>query len=387
MLGTQIAPVGLVFAILQLTGSKSDVGYVLAARFAPQLVFLLIGGVVADRLPRHKVMVASDVISGATQAAIAALLLAGYAKLWHLIVLAAISGGASAFFGPASAGIVPQTVPAEELQRANTLLRLGMNAVTVIGPALGGIIVAATNPGWALAANAASFGGSAFFVARLRAVPREAMQAPNLVRELALGWREFVSRRWLWVIVVQFALVNAAFAGTLSVLGPIQAERHLGGAAAFGTVLSCLAAGFVLGGLTNLRFHPDRLLLAATLAVFPTVLPLVLLGFPAPLAVIAASAVVAGLGIETFGVLWDTSLQQHVPLDALSRVASYDQLGSLALTPIGFAVMGPIADGAGIRPAIWGAAALIVVATLPVLLVRDVRELHRVPATVAEGRT
>lgn len=378
MLGTQMAPVGLVFAILALTGSKSDVGFVVAARSAPQLVFLLFGGVFADRLPRHRVMVASDLVAGAAQAGVATLLLTGHARLWHLLVLAAVNGGASAFFGPASRGIVPQTVPASELQRANALLRLGVNAAMIVGPAVGGIVVAATNPGWAIAADAVSFFGSALFIGRMRAAARGTVEPPKLIAELAHGWREFTRRRWLWVIVAQFGLVNAAFAAAITVLGPIQVQRHLGGATAFGAVLSCLAAGLVLGGVANLRLRPQRLLLAATLAVFPSALPLVLLGFPAPLAAVAVAAVVAGIGIETFSVQWDTAMQQHVPRDALSRVSSYDLLGSFLLTPIAFAVIGPIAGLVGVRAAIWGAAVIVVVATAPVLAVRDVRVLERV---------
>lgn len=373
-----MAPVALVFAILALTGSKSDVGFVVAARSAPQLVFLLVGGVFADRLPRHRVMVASDIVAGAAQAGVAALLLTGNARLWHLLVLAAVNGGASAFFGPASRGIVPQTVPASELQRANALLRLGLNGAMIIGPAVGGIVVAATNPGWAIAADAASFFGSALFIGRMRATAQGNVEPPKLISDLVHGWREFTRRRWLWVIVAQFGLVNAAFAAAITVLGPIQAQRHLGGAAAFGGVLSCLALGLVAGGVVNLRLQPRHLLLAATLAVFPSVLPLVLLGFPAPLAAIAAAAVVAGVGIETFSVQWDTAMQQHVPREVLSRVASYDLLGSFLLTPIAFAVIGPIAGLVGVRAAIWGAAALVVAATAPVLAVRDVRTLERI---------
>jgi hypothetical protein len=163
----------------------------------------------------------------------------------------------------------------------------------------------------------------------------------------------------------------------VNVLGPVQAARHLGGAGAYGAIMSATAAGLVAGGLLGLRFRPQRLLLVATLAAFVDVLPLVLFGIPAPTAAIAAGAFVSGVGIETFGVLWDTAMQQQIPQEKLSRVSSYDALGSFVLIPAGLAVAGPVADVVGVEATLFGAAALIVVATAPVLLVREVRELRR----------
>jgi MFS family permease len=376
-LGNTIAPVGLAFAILQLTGSKTDLGIVLAARQVPQVLFLLFGGVIADRLPRHRVMVGSNVLSALSQATLAALLLTGSAQLWHLVALAAFNGGSSAFFFPASQGILPQTVPTAQLQQANALLRLGLNACGVAGPAIGGIVVAAANPGWALAADAITFGLGALFVAAMHVPARLRMEGSSMLGELRDGWREFRSRTWLWVIVIQFSLVNAAQAGVVQVLGPVQAERHLGGAGAYGLILACGAAGFIAGGLVALRFRPERMLLVATIAVFTDVLPPLLFGLPAAVPLIAAGAFAAGIGVEQFGVLWDTTMQQQIPGGKLSRVYAYDMLGSIALMPVGLAVAGPVADAIGVRATCFAGAALIAVATAPVLLVRDVRELRR----------
>ncbi|HET7043646.1 MAG TPA: MFS transporter [Gaiellaceae bacterium] len=377
MLGNMIAPVGLAFAILELTGSKSDLGLVLAARQLPQVLFLLFGGVFADRLPRHRVMVGSSLVSGASQGVLAALLLSGHAQLWQLFVLSAVNGSSSAFFFPASTGVIPQTVPPALLQQANALLRLGLSGSSIAGPAVAGVVVAASNPGWALAADAITFTAGALFVGRMRLPAGLRMEGSSVVAELREGWREFRSRRWLWAIVVQFAIVNAAYSGTVNVLGPVQAARHLGGAGAYGAIMSATAAGLVAGGLLGLRFRPQRLLLVATLAVFVDVLPLVLFGIPAPTAAIAAGAFASGVGIETFGVLWDTAMQQQIPQEKLSRVSSYDALGSFVLIPAGLAVAGPVADVVGVEATLFGAAALIVVATAPVLLVREVRELRR----------
>src|SRR5256884_5508063 len=148
IIGNAFATTAIAFAVLDVTGSKADLGYVLAARALPQVVSLLAGGVWADRLPRHLVMVASNVVSGASQGVLAALLLTGTAGFTELIVLSAVNGTSTAFFFPASSGIVPQTVPAPMLQTANALLRLGLNASYIGGAALGGLLVAPPRPGW-----------------------------------------------------------------------------------------------------------------------------------------------------------------------------------------------------------------------------------------------
>jgi MFS family permease len=375
--GSAFANVALAFAVLELTGSKADLGYVLAARSVPQVVFLLVGGIWADRLPRNRVMLGSNVVSGLSQAAIAALLFAGHAQISHLIVLAALNGASSAFFFPASAGIVPQTVPARMLQNANALLRVGMNASVIGGAALGGLIVAATSPGVGIAVDAGSFFLAALFTAFMRIPTSLRMKGSNFVAELADGWREFSSRPWLWAIVVQFGFVNAVELGTENVLGPAIAKDHFGGAAAWGLILTAQSLGLVAGGVALLRFRPRRILLAATLGFLLTVPFLLALAVPLPLAGVVFAAGFAGIGLEVFQVLWETAMQQEIPQEKLSRVSSYDALGSFVLIPLGLAAAGPVAEIAGTRPTILGAAAISLTATLAVLLVRDVRTIPR----------
>jgi MFS family permease len=382
LLGNAIAPIALAFAVLDLTGSKSDLGFVLAARALPQVVFLLIGGIWADRLPRHHVMVASNVLSGATQAVLAALLLTGSAQLWMLIALAAANGVSSAFFFPASTGIVPQTVPATMLQSANAVLRLGLNASFIAGAAIGGVLVAATSPGAAIAVDAATYFLGAVLIGLMRLPAGLRLEGNHFLGELVEGWREFVSRTWLWAIVLQFALVNAATVGAMQVLGPTIAKQSLGGPAGWGLVLTCQSAGLVLGGLLQLRLRPRRLLLVATLGTLFSAPVLVALAVPLTLAVVAALAIVAGIGIETFGVNWDTAMQQEIPGEKLSRVSSYDSVGSYVLIPVGLALVGPIADAIGTSTTLYAVAALNVAAALAVLGVRDVRTLRRVQPAI-----
>ena len=375
--GNAFANIALAFAVLELTGSKADLGYVLAARSVPQVIFLLAGGIWADRLPRHHVMVGSNVVSGLSQGAVAALLLSGHARIWYLAVLAALNGTGSAFFFPASVGIVPQTVPRSMLQSANALLRLGLNSSFIGGAALGGVIVGATSPGVGIACDAASFLLAALFIGAMRLPPTLRIEGSTFVGELREGWHEFSSRTWLWAIVAQFAVVNAVEQGAENVLGPAIAKAHLGGATGWGLVLTAGSLGLVAGGLILLRLRPRRLLLAATLGFLLTVPFLLALSVPVALAGVIAEAALAGIGIEVFQVLWDTTLQQEIRQEKLSRVSSYDALGSFLLIPLGLAVAGPVATVLGTRPTILGAAALSLTATLAVLLVRDVRTIER----------
>jgi MFS family permease len=376
-IGNAFANVALAFAVLDLTGSKADLGLVLAARSLPVIVFLLAGGIWADRLPRHRVMVVSNLVSGASQGAVAVLLLSGHAEVWHLAALGAINGLSSAFFFPAASGIVPQTIEQRLLQPANAILRLGQNASWIGGAALGGLVVAATSPGIGIAVDAASFFIAAALLAAIRLPATLRMEASNFFAELKDGWREFKTRTWLWVIVLQFGFVNAVELGVESVLGPAIAKEHLGGAAPWGLVLTADALGLIAGGLILLRFKPRRLLLTATLGFLLTIPFLLGLAGPLPVAALIALAALAGIGSETFGIMWDTTMQQEIPQEKLSRVYSYDALGSWVLIPLGLAVAGPLAEVFGTRETILGATAISLTATLAVLFVRDVRTIER----------
>jgi MFS family permease len=380
ILGSAMAPVALAFAVLDITGSKTDLGLVLAARSLPQLLFLLVGGIWADRLPRHRVMVASDLVSGASQAAVAALLITGNAEIWHLVAFGIVNGTSTAFFFPASQGIVPQTVPPGLLQQANALLRLVLNGSFIGGAALGGLLVAAFGSGTAIAIDSATFFAGAVFIGAMRLPASLRLESTNFLADLAVGWKEFRARTWLWVIVLQFSFVNAVEGGALNVLGPVVAEEELGGARDWGLIVAAQALGMVAGGLLGLRFQPRRMLLVATLAILLMPGVLVTLGFPLALPLIVGAAFLAGIGIEMFGILWDTTMQQQIPGEMLSRLYSYDMVGSIALMPIGYAVAGPVAELLGVQTTLWAAAGVAVAATVPVLLVRDVQRLERKPA-------
>ena len=378
LLGTAVAPVALAFAVLDLTGSATDLGYVLAAGWLPQIVFILIGGVLGDRLPRNLVMVGANAFSAAAQGVAAGLLLADVAQPWHLALLAAIRGTATALFFPAAQAVVPEIVERELLQPANALLRLAQSSSTVVGAGVGGIAVAAAGPGWAIAFDAVTYLTSALILVRMK-IPRVVVErGETIIRELIEGWNEFRSREWLWVIVVCASVGNLVATASFSVLGPLIAKRYLGGAAAYGAIVGTQSAGFIAGGMLSLRWRPARPLLVSTLALLPTAAEIACYASVRVTAVIAAVAFFAGVGLEVFGVNWITALQQHIPTRVLSRVNSYDALGSFVFIPLGLVIAGPLADRFGVTNTLWGFLAIGVASVGAALLSRDVRTLRRV---------
>jgi len=373
-LGDQMVPVALSFAVLDLTGSVSDLGYVLAAGTIPLVTLLLAGGVIADRVSRRKLMMSSDLVRLAAQGTLAALIVSGHARLWHLIVLEAVRGGASAFFQPASVGIMPQVVAPESLQQANALRGLTMSMGGIVGPAIAGVLVVVSSPGWALGANAASFGVSAIFLSRIRAqVLYRSAERTTFLADLLHGWREFRSRTWLWSIVVQFGVIHLITLPPFLVLGAVLSKRELGGAGAWSAILALFSAGTLLGGVLALRMTVRRPLLVASLADATIVLPIAFLALRIGVVPVAIAAFFAGCGNSIFGVLWDTTLQREVPPAALSRVSAYDWFGSTATLPIGFALVGPLSHALGIAGALWLGAAVGLASTAAIVAVADVR--------------
>lgn len=377
MVGTAIAAVALPFAVLASGGSVSDVGYVASAGLIPTVACLLFGGVLADRLPRQQVMVAANVGQGLAQGGFGLLVLTGHARLWEMILLSAARGSAFGFYMPAAQGLLPQTVASDQLVSANAIRRLGLNGAAIGGSALGGIVVAVVGPGWGLIVDAATYGIAAVLRAGMRFAGLPPIVRNGIRHELRDGWQAFISRRWLWAIVVQFGLVNAIFVGAFDVLGPALARTQLGGAGSWGLILAAQSLGAILGATLTLRYRPRRLLRSASLAVPLMALPLLALAAPLAAAVIAGAALLAGAGMEIFTVNWSTALQEQIPSNLLSRVAAYDALGSYALTPIGTTLAGPLALTIGTTATLVGAAAAVIASAAAVLSVPEVRTLAR----------
>ena len=391
-LGNAFAPIALAFAVLDLTGSATDLGLVVGARTVVNVAFLLFGGVLADRMPKSVLMLGSSAAAAVTQGAVAALVLSHTATIPLLIGLEAANGMVAALAQPASAAVLPQTVPAEARQQANALVRIFLNGAAILGAPIAGIVVAAVGPGWGIAVDAATFAVSVLCFAGLGASIAKTTKAPAAVRDdqpapqrphifadLRTGWSEFRSRTWLWVVVAGACAGNMAWAGAFLVLGPVVADDTVG-RRAWGFVLAAQTTGMIVGGLIAMRLRVRRLLFFGVLCLLPFAIPVLLLGTYPHLWLLIPGALLAGLGIEQFSVAWETTMQEHVPPEKLARVYSYDMVGSFLAIPIGEVAIGPIAVAAGREATLIGAGLIMVASVVAMLSSRDVRTLpHQVP--------
>jgi MFS family permease len=376
LLGTAMSSVAVAFAVLESGGTATGLGLVFAANIIPMVLFLLGGGVIADRLGRRPVMLAADVARCAAQGTLAAALLAGSPRLWLFVVAAAVVGTGNAFFQPALSGLTVQLVPRGQSGDANALFAMAQPATQVAGPALAGILIAVTSPAAVIAVDAGTYAVSAVALGLLRFPPDRALASRrSLLRDLAEGWSLFTARTWLWLGTVQFALFNLITWGPYLVLGPVLARQYLGGARAWGTVMACYGGGAVLGGLLALGRRPRRPLAVAALATFGFPLPPLALSLRLPLAAVAAATLLAGLGSALGGALDTTVTQQRVPASALARVGAFNMVGALAFGPVAFAAAGPVASAVGARAVLGFGAAWAALGSAVVLAVPAVRRV------------
>jgi hypothetical protein len=376
LVGDGIAPIALAFAVLDLTGSATDLGIVLAVHSVVIIGLILVGGVFADRVSPRVSMLRADLVRMATVGLIAALLIAGVAQIWQLAVLYAIEGAATAFFNPASNAIVPGVVASTRLQEANALLNLSRWGGRVAGPVIAGILLALGTPGWALAVDAASFGVSAAFLLRLHAAPPPEGDGQPFVAELRHGWKEFSSRTWLWVVVTGAGISNGIYTPIVQVLGPLVAKESLGGSSAWALIAGSLGVGAVVGGVASLSIRARRPLLLGEGVLFFFALPVFLLAVPASAVLIALGALLGGMAISVCEVLYETTMATHIPQESLSRVYAYDWFGSLALEPLSLAVVGPLAAGIGLSSTLLLGGILLVACQCIVISVPSVRRLQ-----------
>ena len=375
VVGNALAPLALAFAVLDLTGSPAALGAVVAARSVANVAVLLFGGVLADRFPRQLILVASSLVAATSQAAVVATLLLHVATVPVLIVFAVVNGLAAGVALPASSALVPLTVPSYLLRRANAIVRLGINGGTILGTAAGSVLIALVGPAAGIAIDAVTFTIGAALFATIR-TPAAAQRDPNpsMLHELAVGWREFASRRWVWIVVAQFSIVNAAFTGAIAVLGPVIADETFG-RAIWGLILAAETVGFIAGALLALRWQPHHALLVGVALVAATALPVFTLALTPVVPLLVATFFIGGLAVEQFTVAWDQSLQTNVPKDRLARIYSYDALGSFAAVPFGQALIGPIAGWLGVGTALALCGGAIVLATIAALTQPSIRQL------------
>ena len=372
--GTYLAPIAVAFAVLDLTGSATDTGIAFACWTLAQVSALLVGGVVADRLPRRLVMVGSDTANLFVRATMGLLLISGHAQIWEIFVLQAIGGAATAFYSPASSGLVPEVVRPDQLQQANALMGIARYLSFPIGAAIGGAIVATVGSGTALLVDAGTYGASALLLSGIALTPRAARAAtPNFLRELREGWRGFTEHTWVWVLTVWIAFYFLITYAPFFVLGPYISKHSLGGAGAWATVVTGEGIGALVGALMGLRVRPARPWVVVAPIFALTAVQSVLLAAHAPVLVIGAAAVVAGFSFSFGSVIFETGVQQAIAPELLSRVSAYNWMAAMTFLPLGYALAGWVGEAVGMSTYLVFGAAWIAVTTALVVAVPSVR--------------
>lgn len=389
LLGDRVVPIAIAFGVLEF-GSTTDLGLVLAAGGIPFALFAILGGVVSDRLGRRRVMIAADLLRTVVQILTATLLITGAANTWMLTVLSFAYGVSAASFMPAFMGLIPQIVPPARLQEANALISLTRSVANVAGPALAGALIALSGPGEAIAVDAVTFMVSAACLWRMRvpavraATPVEA-PTPSFADQLREGWREVRTRGWLRWGLVAMASYHVFVLPAVLVLGPTLAEQDLSGASSWATIVACWGVGSILGNVIALRLPVHRPLFVAALALVGASLQALVIGSGLGTAGIAALQTLSGVCVALFFTLWDMSIQEQVPPQAVSRVSSYDFTASMGLMPLGMVIAGPVADAVGLHATLRGMSVIGVLAALAWLAQPSVRRLRRPESATAEA--
>ncbi|MFB7366793.1 MFS transporter [Streptomyces hydrogenans] len=379
--------VSVTTSVLGAGFGATGVGYALAAWMAPIVLLILFGGVLADRFTPQVMMVGADAVRVVAMLVMAALFAGGGVRLWQIMALMAVSGAATAMFQPGLASIVPRV--ADDIQRANALLRISESMATLIGPGLAGFLVAYWDLAGSFVVIAAAYAVSAGGLLPLRGLASgrdgDEDDAP-MWRRLATGWHEFRSRSWLWGVISLWAVYGLfVFGPSLPLGAALLTEQH--GATGYGWIASADGLGTIIGGLLGMRVRPRRPLVAGVCAMFFFALNPLAPALGWNFAVTAVTGMVAGCGFAFWGVMWATSVQSHIPLAVLSRVSAYDIAGSIMVIPLGRALAGPVAESFGADRVLLFSSAVSFVLLGAMLCVPAIRGLTRRdrPAADADG--
>jgi len=375
-LGNGMAPTAVAFGILALKdATPTSLSVVLVAQAVPLVLFLPIGGVIADRFKRAVIVSSTDIILSGVIFMIAALFQFGHARILYLVVLNAIAGVLGALWWPAFPGLTPSVVDQSRLQSANAYLQVLSNLGIIVGSALGGILVASFGSGPAMAFDALTFLVAGFLVWPLRQYSEVKSESASLIHELRSGLHEFLARRWVVVIVGAFSVIVLILRGAEGVLGPVLAKRNFDGPKSWAIIVTFESVGFLVGSLIGSRYRPKYPMLFCMIITLTSSVYLVLMAIPAPLLVIGLGAFAWGATLDLWGIYWTTALQNHIPRDSLSRVVSYDAMGSLMFGPIGLALAGPAIIVLGLRTSFLIGALVIAICVGAALLEPQVRRL------------
>jgi MFS family permease len=389
LLGDGIFFVALAWQVYKLSNVPSALAAVGIVMTVATIAFLLLGGVVSDRIDRRRVMLAADVVRCVAVGLIALLSALGQLRLWQIVALAGLYGAATAFFDPAFDAIVPDILPGEALAQANSLDQFVRPlALRLAGPAIGGVLIAAVGTGFAFGADAATFAASAAALLSMTARPLASRgHTKSLNRDIRAGFSYVRRHAWIWATLVSAAIAYLLFMGPTEVLVPFLVKNELrGNAADLGLVFAAggvgsLGCAVVLGQ----RGLPKRDV--TWMYIFWTVATFAVAGYG--LANALWGLMLASLAfntLETAGtIIWATAKQRHVPASLLGRVSSLDWLISIGLLPASFALTGPVSGAIGVRTTLIGAGVIGGLVTIAALFVPGVRAIERRPEAQDPG--
>ncbi|MFF6907081.1 MFS transporter [Streptomyces sp. NPDC012389] len=377
LLSWAMLPVAVAAGLLIDGYGLETAGYSMAFLVAPFAGLVLFGGVLADRFTARRMMILADLANLVAHVLLALLFIHGIDHLWQLYALLVVAGTANALFQPGAASTVP--LVSRDVQGANGILRTSEAITGLGGPALAGTLVGFGSTGWVMVISAVAYGTSALclFVLKLGVVPAPPA-GESMWHNLAVGWREFWARSWLWgVIVIWMFYAVLAWGPQLSLAAGVIVPEH--GARAFGLVNAALGAGTIIGGLLAIRYKPERPLAAGAVAMMAYPLyPLgIVLGWPVWMLIAAQVAVGTGIGI--WGVMWSTSVQTQVPGEMLNRIHAYEVAGSVGMYPIGSALAGPAVGLFSTKTVLMVGVVVSFLTASALLIARPIRELRRVP--------
>lgn len=371
-----MSPIALAYGVLSIPGAGGgELSLVMSARYFPLIIFMLFGGVIADRFPRNRIVGGADIVGSFLTAVSAISFIAGFSRVWLLFAMGALFGVLQALWWPAMSGVLPEILPREKLQEGNAVIGLLNNLGIVTGTLIGGAIVSAFNPGWALLVDSATFLFAGLIVLKLKLPPRTRSESASMAHDLRVGWREFISRSWVVTLVLTFALINMVFESMLQVLGPLNYNDPTSGPRYWSLNLAGLTLGMMIGGVIVMKFRFKRPLYISMVLIALSAIWDFSLALDLPLAISILAAIFSGMTVEFFVVSWNTSLQSHIPQSSFSRVNAYDALGSYGIAPLGIVFAGPLASHFGVNTILLVTGSVTVIASLASLTVKSVRNL------------
>jgi MFS family permease len=374
--GNGLSPIALAYGVLSLPGADgSDLSIVMGARYLPLIIFMLFGGVFADRFQRNRIVGGSDIIGSVLVAVSAISLIAGFSSILLLAVMGALFGVLNALWWPAMSGVLPEILPKEKLQEGNAIIGLMSNIGVVFGTLLGGVIVTLTSPGWALLIDGATFFIAGLIVWNLKLEAKSRIESPGIISDLRVGWREFISRSWLVTMVIAFAFINMAFDSMITILGPLNFSDPETGPRNWSYNLAGLTIGMMIGGIIVLKFKFKHPLFVSMILVAISGVWDFALAFDLSLAISIAAGIFSGIAVEIFLVTWSTSMQTHIPEESFSRVNAYDSLGSYGFAPLGIIIAGPLAEAFSVNSILFATGFITLLASAVALSVKSVRTL------------